>query len=173
MTRPEFVPSASARLTSPRDFEDELNRTRSNTTSSSFNHSRGPGHIRAFSSQSYRSLSLYITPQGSPIRVERTSSQSSLDSFLSNRSPSTQANAKQRHNSTTALVGSTGGALGLTTGHVLHHQARSLDTVPKELQISTSSMFGASNNSGSASQAQAGPDLEEIQTEVSIPLRLI
>jgi len=163
MTRPDLTnQSAFARFT-PRDFE-ELRRSTSNPTNSSHNQNRGRGHIRAVSS---RSSSLYITPQGSPIKVERTSSPASFDSFLSNQSPSTPANAKQRHNSTTAFVGSTGGALGLTAGHVLRHRASSLDTVPRELQISTTSMFGASNNSGSAAQAQAGPDLDEIQTEVS------
>jgi len=171
MTRPDLTNQpAFARFTSPRDFE-ELRRSTSNTTSSSHNQNRGRGHTRAISS---RSSSLYITPQGSPIKVERASSQGSFDSFLSNRSPSisTPANAKQRHNFATAFVGSTGGALGLTAGHVLRHRASSLDTVPRELQISTTSMFGASNNSGSAAQARAGPDLEEIQTEVSVSLRL-
>lgn len=173
MTRPELTnPSAAARFTSPRDFEEELRRSRSNTTSSSHSHSRGRGHIRAFSSQSFRSSSLYITPQGSPIRVETTSSAGSLDSFLSDRSPSLQANANRRNNSTTALVGSTGGALGLKAGHVLRHRASSFDTFHRELQISSTSMFAASNNSGSTSQAQAGPDLEEIQTEVSISLHV-
>lgn len=132
-------------------------------------------HARSESTAFQFSSSLYITPQGSPTRIftprhvlkpHSTSTSSASRSHVDSK--------KNYHHRNTSIASSASSTAAFFVFQAGPFQELPASTVARVQEVSrhfSPAMFGVNNNSGP--QAQAGPDLEEIQTEVRVSVNLL